>query len=132
MHIVQTGSRGVYWPLEVTPGPLPLCVAPGIEDSHQIFSAASRPHLAAEDEKSTVRTREPDSRVYMYSQELFYLFHRSQRVGMSEHDTQLIPLLKRTLKKQDRTEKKWQITWLSIQVITKYKKVWILIASQQS
>lgn len=50
-NLVNLAHVGVYQPFQVTPGPLPLCVAPGVEDSHQILGAVWRLHLA-EEEKS--------------------------------------------------------------------------------
>lgn len=115
----------IFIPFEVTPGPLPLCVAPRIEDSHQIFSAECRPHLAGE---VRVQWRAAVShldfylryrntafnlssfwgshlylcviRTYEHFLAVFsdsYLIHPSQSVGMSKHDSQFIPLLQRTL-----------------------------------
>lgn len=41
----------LYQPFHVTPGPLPLCVTPRVEDSNQIHGAIFSLHLTGKEEK---------------------------------------------------------------------------------
>lgn len=49
INLANFAHLDVYQPFHVTPRSLPLCVSPGVEDSHQIHRAMFCLHLAREE-----------------------------------------------------------------------------------